>query len=90
MFISSLLMLSCITILNAENNESNKSTDTKASKIEKQLQEQMKQEQKFAEEQTFYKGEDYDLSYAEVNKDSLDDIPLIEPDYDFDMDDVYD
>jgi len=50
----------------------------------------MKREEKFAKEQTFYQGDDYDLSYAEVNQDALDSVPLIEPDYDFNMDDVYD
>ena len=63
---------------------------TKVEKIEKQLQEQMEREKKFAKEQTFYKGEEYDLSYAEIDKNSLDSVPLIEPDYDFNMDDVYD
>jgi 1-aminocyclopropane-1-carboxylate deaminase/D-cysteine desulfhydrase-like pyridoxal-dependent ACC family enzyme len=68
----------------------NNSTIIKAQKIEKQLQEQIKKEEKFAKEQRFYQGEHYDLSYAEVDPDVIDSVPLIEPDYDFDMDDVYD
>ncbi len=63
---------------------------TKVEKIEKQLQEQIKREEKYAKEQTFYQGNDYDLSVSEVNKDSLENIELLEPDYEFDMDDVYD
>lgn len=66
------------------------STVTKAQKIEKQLQEQIKKEEKFSKEQKFYQGKNYDLSYAEVDLDALDSVPLIEPDYDFNMDDVYD
>ncbi|MCK5855348.1 MAG: hypothetical protein KAG56_09010, partial [Sulfurovaceae bacterium] len=62
----------------------------KEDKIKKQLQAQLEREKKFAEEKTFYKGKDYDLSYAEIDKSSLDNIKLPEPDYDFNMDDVYD
>jgi len=75
--------------------ESNISIETnssvlKADKIKKQLEEQMKKEQKFAKEQRFYQGDEYDLSTYEVDLSTLDSIPLIEPDYDFNMDDVYD
>jgi len=61
-----------------------------AQKEAKQLEEQIKKEKKFAQEQRFYQGDEYDLSSYEVDSSSLDSIPLIEPDYDFDMDDVYD
>ena len=94
LLITTLLLLS----LSAENNTTQKvdtnSSDQNSSKIEskasKQLKKQMDREAKFAKEQRFYQGDDYDLSYAEVDPNSLDGIPLIEPDYDFDMDDVYD
>ncbi|HIM94770.1 MAG TPA: hypothetical protein EYM49_07055 [Campylobacterales bacterium] len=84
--ISTLLLLS----LSAENNISMEQNISKADKVEKQLKKQMDREKKFAQEQTFYQGKDYDLSYAEIDKNSLDNIKLPEPDYDFDMDDVYD
>lgn len=107
LFISTLLISSCVVAIYAENNESvdanqskssstkielkNKENNmTKVEKIEKQLQEQIKREEKYAKEQTFYQGNDYDLSVSEVNKDSLENIELLEPDYEFDMDDVYD
>jgi hypothetical protein len=73
-----------------ETNSSSETNSTKEDKLSKALKEQMEREKKFAKEQTFYQGDDYDLSYAEVNQDSLDSVPLIEPDYDFNMDDVYD
>jgi hypothetical protein len=73
----------------ATNTEQN-ATTAKADKIKKQLEEQMKKEQKFAKEQRFYQGDEYDLSAHEVDLSTLDSIPLIEPDYDFNMDDVYD
>jgi len=70
---------------NAENNDSGK-----AKRAEKQIQEQIKREEKYAKEQTFYQGKNFDLSELEVDSNSLDDIPEIEPDYSFNMDDVYD
>jgi len=73
----------------ATNTEQN-ATTAKADKVQKQLEEQIKREQKFAKEQRFYQGDEYDLSAHEVDLSTLDSIPLIEPDYDFDMDDVYD
>jgi len=82
---------------NAENNASTKAKESaesnasvKAKRAKKQLEEQMKREEKYAEEQTFYQGKNYDLSASEVDPNSLDAIPEIEPQYDFNMDDVYD
>ncbi len=63
---------------------------SKKEKINKQLKAQMEKEKKFAKEKTFYQGKDYNLSEHEVDPESLNAIPLIEPDYDFNMDDVYD
>ena len=89
-----ILVLSMI-ILYAENNQSiqnetkQKSIDSnqsvKKDKVEKQVQEQMEREKKYAKEQTFYQGSDYNLSAFEVEEDSLPDVPALEPDYDFDM-----
>jgi hypothetical protein len=49
----------------------------------------MEREKKYAKEQTFYKGDDYDLKGAEVNKESVLTTPVIEVE-DLDMDSVYD
>jgi hypothetical protein len=67
-----------------ENNDS-----AKIDRTEKKIQEQMKREQKYAKEQKFYQGSDYNLSADEVDEKSLSSIPVIEPDYDFSIDDVY-
>jgi len=102
LFLSILLIGS--TTLHAENNTtqeknstqeqssiiSSESNITKEERTKKQLQTQMEKEKKYAEEQRFYQGSEHDLSGYEVDPNSLDDVPLIEPDYDFDMDDVYD
>jgi len=57
--------------------------------VEQHLQEQMEREKVYAEQQSFAQGDDYDLKAVEINPASLDNIPAIEPDYDFDMTDVY-
>lgn len=60
-------------------------------KEEKNLQEQIKKEQKYAQEQKFYFADEYDFKGAEVDEKSLENIPE-QPLYndDFDMDHVYD
>ncbi|MEA3417906.1 MAG: hypothetical protein U9Q90_00805 [Campylobacterota bacterium] len=92
LFLSVFLIASCMVTLNAENNDSaeaKKSTENnnsaKASKIEKQVQEQIEREKKYAKEKTFYQGEEYDIKSHEVDPGSLSKIPTMEPDYDFDM-----
>ena len=70
--------------------ESAKSDKERKARAEKQLKKEMENEKKYAKEQTFYSEENYDFKGAEVNKDSLDSIPDLEPQYDFDMESVYD
>jgi uncharacterized protein YdaU (DUF1376 family) len=62
----------------------------KQKRVDKQIKEEMEKEKKYAKEQTFYSGENYDLERAKVNEESLSSIPEIEDDYEFDMDSVYD
>ena len=58
---------------------------------EKHLKEQMEKEKKYAKEQKFYMGEDYDLKSFQVDENSLKNIPEQENhNEDFDMDSVYD
>jgi uncharacterized protein (DUF1800 family) len=69
-----------------------KAKDTNISKkkiIEEKIKEQMEREKKYAKEQRFYQGSDYDLKAHEVDPNTLPDVPVIEPDYDFDITDVY-
>ena len=90
------------TMINAENNNSIRMDNNNSKKIatqqnkskktditKKHVQEQIEREKKYAKEQIFYQGSDYDLSHARVNEKSLSSIPVIEPDYDFNMDDAY-
>jgi hypothetical protein len=81
--------------LHAEHNQSiqtekeqkivDRNESLKKVKIEKQIQEQIKREDKYAKEQKFYQGSDYNLSAFEVEEDSLPNVPALEPDYEFDM-----
>lgn len=50
-------------------------------KITKELQKQMDREKKYAEEQTFYQGKDFNLKSFEVSQDVIDSIPKSEIDY---------
>ncbi len=58
---------------------------------EKNIQEQMKKEEKYAQEKTFYSGNDYDLKSAEVNMESVKNLPDVENTYEgYDMTHDYD
>jgi len=58
-------------------------------RLEKQIKKEMEKEKKYAREQTFYSGANYNLKDSEVNEESLETLPEIEVE-DFDMDSVYD
>jgi len=79
LFLFSNLYSNDINISNSKDNNITK----------KNLLEQIKREEKYAKEQKFYQGKDYNLSAVEVNPESLSSIQAIEPEYDFNMDDVY-
>ena len=67
----------------------NSTKSEREKRIKEQIEAQMKKEQKYAKEMIFYQGDDYNLSEHEIDPNNLPDVPLIEPDYDFSMDDVY-
>ena len=56
---------------------------------EEEVKKQIEREKKYAKEQKFYQGDEYDLKAVEINEKSLEHVPVIEPDYDFDITDVY-
>ena len=62
---------------------------TSSSLTQKQLKEQMDREAKYAVEQRFEMGAEYDLKSREVSPETLEHIKAIEVD-DMNMDDVYD
>jgi len=80
-----ILILSIIggVMLFADSNDTNRSQNK--AKIKTEIEKQMEKEKKYAKEQAFYQGEDYDLKSYEIDPDSLPDVPSLEPDDDFDM-----
>jgi len=88
-----LLILSLISFIHSSDINSTMDkkeiNGSKKNLTEKNLLEQIKREEKYAKEQKFYQGKDYNLSAVEINPDSLSSIKAIEPEYDFNMDDVY-
>ena len=83
--LTSLLILSTILYAQSDN------TIEKKELTKKHIEEQLKKEKKFSREQTFYKGDQYDLKGAEVDDSSVKKMKEL-PNYneDFDMDNVYD
>ena len=77
------LFLCCafMTLYSGENNSSNENNKTKEA-----IKKAMELEKKYAKEQRFYQGSEYNLESKELDPDTLKKIPAIEPDYDFDMD----
>lgn len=83
--VSLLVFHSLLMASNLENAEEEKKV-----RVEEQIKKEMAKEKKYAKEQTFYSGENYDLESAKINEDSLSSIPVIEDDYEFNMDHAYD
>ena len=85
-----LIVLLLITTLTAKDtNSTEHNVSTREDITQKEVQKQIEREKKYAKEQVFYQGDDYNLSAVEVNEKSLSSIKVIEPDYDFNMDDAY-
>ncbi len=75
--------------LYADSDSSNKKAVIDKNEFQKQIEAQIEKEKKYAKERVFYHAGEYNLSDAEVDPSVLDSVPLIEPEYDFDMTDVY-
>ena len=80
-----LIMFSVTLLADAQTKKEKEKKD----RAQKHVEAQMKKEQKYSREQTFYQAHNYDFKGAEVNPDSIDSVPEIPVD-NFDMDNVYD
>jgi len=88
--IYTVIFFCMIVTVSANDNNSTEHNHSKKIKITKsEVEKQIQREKTYAKDKKFYQGSDYNLSSSEVNKESLKHIKKIEPDYDFDMDDVY-
>ena len=82
-----LLSITVVTVYGSEHNttkEHNSSVEN--NKTQEAIRKAMELEKKYAKEQRFYQGSEYDLKSKEFDPDTLKKVPVIEPDYDFDMD----
>ena len=80
-------------VLHAENNRNATSIDnntTNQKQLAKHVKEELRLEEHYSKTQAFEQGKDYNLSIHKVDPKDLETIPVIEPEYDFNMDDVYD
>ena len=89
-----LLLLCASLLIAAENNQSVKSSESNSSLSEQNLtlqhiKEQQEREKKYAKEKAFYEGKDYNLSDKKIDPRDLEHVPVIKPEDDFDMSDVY-
>jgi hypothetical protein len=57
--------------------------------VQKHIQEQLEREKKYAREKAFYQGSEYNLDETKVDESTVKAIPVIKPEDDFDMDEVY-
>ena len=86
-----VILFMILTVLVSSLSAADSNSTKKEDATKEALKKAMKQEKKFAEEQKFYRADEYDFKGAEVDPKSLDKIKALEPDYDFDMDEgVYD
>ena len=74
------LILTSLSITAFAAADQNQSTHQKEI-IQKQIEKQMAREKKYAKEQRFYQGDEYDFKSKEIDPETLKDIKPIEPDY---------
>ncbi len=82
-----LILIAATLVWAGDDNRSTPANDQNLT--QKHIKEQMEKEKKYAKEKAFYEGKDYNLSDKTVDPHELDKIPVIEPEDDFDMSDVY-
>ena len=83
------IVLGMALIMTAASQAENNKTTTEV-QLSKHVKEQLRREEYFAKTQSFAQGDDYNLSEHQVDPKDLESVPVIEPEYDFNMDDVYD
>jgi len=82
-----LLSVTVAALYSNEHNTTNEhNSSAESNKTKDAIQKAIELEKKYAKENRFYQGDEYDLKGKEINPETLKKIPVIEPDYDFDMD----
>jgi len=81
-----ILSLTSVLLYSSENNSTKEDNKTKEA-----VKKAMDKEKKYAKEKRFYNADEYDFKGAQIDQKTLDKIPVLESDDDFDMDTgVYD
>jgi len=87
-----LLLFAAVTMAYSSEHNTTKENNTTQSnsmddnRTKEAVRKAMELEKKYAKEQRFYQGSEYDLKSKEFDPETLKKVPVIEPDYDFDMD----
>ncbi|WP_373031839.1 hypothetical protein [Sulfurovum sp.] len=75
-----ILSFTTVLLYSSENNRTKDENQTKEA-----INKAMEKEKEYAREQRFYNADEYDFKGAQVDPKTLEKIPVLEPDYDFDM-----
>jgi hypothetical protein len=75
-----IFSLGFVALYSSENNTTQENNATKEA-----VKKAIEKEKKYAKEQRFYKADEYDFKGVQVDPKTVDKVPLLEPDYDFDM-----
>ena len=75
-----ILSFTTVLLYSSENNRTKDENQTKEA-----IKKAMEKEKEYAKEQRFYNADEYDFKGAQVDPKTLEKIPVLEPDYDFDM-----
>lgn len=75
-----MLSLTSVLLYSSENNITEENNKTKEA-----VKKAMEKEKKYAKEKRFYDADEYDFKGAQIDPKTLEKIPVLEPDYDFDM-----
>ena len=75
-----ILSITSILLYSSEHNSTKDENQTKEA-----IKKAMEKEKEYAKEQRFYNADEYDFKGAQVDPKTLEKIPVLEPDYDFDM-----
>ncbi len=71
-----------------KNDTKEKNKIKQQSLLEKNIKKQMEKEKKYKKEQKFYEGKQYNTKELQVTPEDIKSVPVIEPEYDFDMSDI--
>ena len=75
-----ILSLASMLVYSSENNSTREDNTTKEA-----VNKAIEKEKKYAKEKRFYNEDEYDFKGAQIDPETLEKVPLLEPDDDFDM-----